>query len=166
MKTQSNTTVFLVDDNVLYLKALKNYLLENLKNINIYDFQTGEEMLNYKKSVPDIIILDFIFKIPNQKARNGLSILKRLGLKSPYIPVIILSGQKNKLIRTELINEGAYDYVEKFKNDFELVANDIRDISTQLIEKKLEDKVTLKITFWLIALSLMALAFLYFQNSL
>jgi DNA-binding NarL/FixJ family response regulator len=146
MSSTQNINVFLVEDNFLYQCALKKHLEENIQNANIHTFKNGEDMLLHIKMQPDVIVLDYMLSTSNHQEKNGMSILKKVLFKKPYIPVIMLSEQKNKALINELIDEGAYDYVAKFKNDFERITKHISDISIQINERRQEEKSILKLT--------------------
>ncbi len=148
MNKQSKLTVFLVEDNLLYRSALKAHLEENIHNINIRTFNNGEEMLDRINQNPDVVVLDYMLQTSAIKARNGMSILKKVIFKKPYTPVIMLSEQKNKALITELVDQGAYDYVAKFDNGFERVTNHIRTIVSQLEEEKKEEMSLWNAMLW------------------
>jgi len=56
----------------------------------------------------DLIILDYV--LPDG---NGLDFLKRLNKKGIEIPVIVITSRGSELIASQLIQEGAYDYLPK-----------------------------------------------------
>jgi DNA-binding NtrC family response regulator len=146
MNNNRTTTVFLVDDNVVYRNALKNHLEETIPAIHIRSFNNGEEMLPHINKNPDAIILDYMLQSSAPRARNGMSILKKVTFKKPYTPVIILSEQRNKTLISQLVEEGAYDYVTKFENGFDKITEHLRHISSQLNKQRKQNRSVLKAT--------------------
>jgi two-component system cell cycle response regulator len=67
-----------------------------------------EAMREVKKGQFDLILLDYI--LPDG---NGLDFLKRLNKKDIEIPVIVITARGSELIASQLIQEGAYDYLPK-----------------------------------------------------
>jgi two-component system cell cycle response regulator len=67
-----------------------------------------EAMREVKKGQFDLILLDYI--LPDG---NGLDFLKRLNKKGIEIPVIVITARGSELIASQLIQEGAYDYLPK-----------------------------------------------------
>ena len=67
-----------------------------------------EAMKTVKQGQVDLILLDYI--LPDG---NGLDFLKRLNKKGIEVPVIVITAQGNELIASQLIQEGAYDYLPK-----------------------------------------------------
>lgn len=165
MDQHSKLNVFLVEDNILYRKALKVHLEESISNIDIQTFDNGEEMLVHMNKNPDVVVLDYMLQTPTSKARNGMSILKKVLLRKPYTPVIILSAQKNKTLITQLVNQGAYDYVAKLENGFERVTNHIRNIVSQLDEERKETKSLWNAMMWTISIVAILCIVLYRINS-
>src|SRR6201986_3071586 len=58
-KGQKKVTVFLVDDDPLYLKALELSLTSYIDSLIIFSFRTGEACLHQMKQKPAIVILDY-----------------------------------------------------------------------------------------------------------
>ncbi len=150
MNNSRSINVFLVEDNLLYRRALKEHLEGNINNINILTFNNGEEMMKNINQNPDVVVLDYMLRTSESNAGNGMSILKKVVGKKPYIPVIMLSEQKNKSVITQLVDEGAYDYVAKFENSFEKITDHIRQIESQLYEQRKEEKSLWNAMLWTI----------------
>jgi len=129
MKTPKHYTIFLVDDNKVYLKTLKNYLSEHSKfNVCIHTFSNGEDCLKNLNWNPDIIILDYVLNSKVTNAKNGIEILKIIKKTRPEIVVVILSTQDNMKVATDTIKYGAFDYVSKTENAFLRIQNAVNNI--------------------------------------
>jgi len=146
MKTQNNISVFLVDDNEMFLKALESYLSEQYKSeIQIKSFYTGEDCLKaiqqYPKPKVDAVILDYHLDTESGTAMNGIEILKKIKEIDTGIIVIMLSFEDKLKIATESIRAGAYEYVVKSETAFIRIKNSLKNS----LEKELNSKI-LKIT--------------------
>lgn len=116
MKISEPLSIFLVDDDQLFITALKDQVKKMFKfETNIQTFLTGEECLKSFKSPPKIVILDYFLNSNYQYAMNGLQVLKKIKDVSPETKVIMLSAQDKMEIAVKLIKLGAYDYI--IKND-------------------------------------------------
>ena len=60
MNTQNEYSVFLVDDDKMFLTSLKNSLQKQFGGLlKISEFTTGEECIENIKDTTDIVILDY-----------------------------------------------------------------------------------------------------------
>jgi CheY-like chemotaxis protein len=115
-----NPIIFVVEDNLIVQELLEYSLKEEIncyvsKHSNVK--QALEQVLVIR---PDLILLDYSFA----SAENGMFFMRELRRKSLLIPVIIFSGQQNKLIMNKLFRAGAVDYISKDQETFleELIA--------------------------------------------
>ncbi len=115
-------TIFVVEDSDIYRMVLERSLnrmpnadLSNKPNCAIYSFSSAEGCLEQleKKTLPDIVVLDYFLNEENANAMNGLELLKEIKKRSPKTEVLILSAQKDVLITAELFNQGAAGYIPK-----------------------------------------------------
>jgi len=108
-------TIFLVDDDTLFLKALEHAVSEEYPSLNIKTFKTGEACLEQIRLNPDIVVLDFNLNTitTNKKILNGLDVLKKIKKASPKTKVIMLSAQDSLDIAMKCIDSESYDYISK-----------------------------------------------------
>ena len=119
MQTSEPLTIFLVDDDPLFITSLKDQIKKMFKSETVIQtFSTGEECLQNLDKHPDIIILDYFLNSTIPDAMNGLRVLKKIIQLKPETKVIMLSGQENMEIAVNLIKYGAYDYIIKNDNVF------------------------------------------------
>ena len=134
MKT-TKLNVFIVDDNLLMCRVLKQYL-QNKFNINITIFESGESCLERIDSQTHLVILDYFLN-----GRNGLDILKLIKAINPKIEVIMLSNNSEPKVTSMLLKAGAKDYVlkgkESWKKITEVVSILIKNTNTNSIWKRI-----------------------------
>ena len=112
-------SVFLVDDDNMFLKSLEHHLQQKLKhNFRIKSFSTGEACLKNMEQKPNIVVLDYFLNAEDQHAMNGVHMLEKIKLTNPDTAVIMLSGQDKMQVAVDSMKYGALDYVVKNENVF------------------------------------------------
>jgi two-component system OmpR family response regulator len=117
MPNQKDITIFLVDDDPIYLKSLELQFLQN-PDLKIKSFLSGEACLEEMAIKPDIVILDYILNGTNKDAMDGVHTLVAIKNISPGTQVIMLSSGENVEVATGSIKLGAFTYVVKNANTF------------------------------------------------
>ena len=117
MKEESKTRLFLVDDDILYLKTLEMDFREHHDFI-IETFNTGELCLENLDRKPDIIVLDYFLDGVDPSAMNGIKTLDAIKASHPDIPVVMLSGQDKIEVAVNCIQHKAFDYIVKSETAF------------------------------------------------
>ncbi len=147
MNTQNNKiSIFLVDDNEVFLKALASSIYGNFDSeILIESFVTGEECLKNIQKNPetavDIVILDYHLNTTSENAMNGIDILKKIKALNSKIIVIMLSAEDKLKVASDSIKCGAYEYVVKSETAFIRIQNILKNS----LEKEFDSRI-LKIT--------------------
>jgi len=85
-------TIFIVDDNKVYLNLLKNSLKR--KNFSVFAFTTGEECMDYLELKPELIILDYHLDGVNPYAQKGDKISYLIKKKLPETEIILMSSDR------------------------------------------------------------------------
>ncbi len=119
---KDEATIFLVDDDELYLLRLKDHLQEKLYfKARIHSFISGEECLKNLHLEPDIIVLDYYFnpdstdEAEGNKPMNGIDLIQKLKEEYPNIHLIMLSCETDVEVANKAIKEGAKDYIIKYE---------------------------------------------------
>ena len=133
MKTEK-ISLFLVDDDVLFLKSLELEFLGHA-DFTIETFATGELCLQRLSQNPDIIILDYYLDGIDKNAMNGIETLDKIKAINPDIPVIMLSSQDKIDVAISCMHHRAFDYVVKSETAFLRLQ---KIISTVFSYKKME----------------------------
>nr|WP_315171939.1 response regulator [uncultured Flavobacterium sp.] len=137
MKKDNKIKLFLVDDDLIFLKVLEIEFLKH-GDFDIETYETGELCLKNLLNKPDVIILDFHLDGVNKKAINGLETLDRIKQLSPDIPVIMLSSQDKIEVAVSCMHHKAFDYIVKSETAFLRLQKAIETIfKYQKMEKEL-----------------------------
>ena len=129
MTTKKSSLVFIVDDDEVYLDALEQNLKKSSDNeITFKRFPTGEKCLDAIGEKPDIVILDYYLNSKNEKAMNGMEVLKKIKSINPDIQVLILSGQDSLEVAVNCIKNGANDYIVKSETAFVRAAHMVKNL--------------------------------------
>jgi two-component system, OmpR family, response regulator len=138
MNISQKITIFLVDDDALFLRALEIDFLQH-GDLMIETFTTGESCVRkISQQNPDIIILDYQLDGIDKGAINGIETLDRIKAQNPKIPVIMLSSQDKIEVAIDCMHHGAVDYVVKSESAFMRLQSIIdRVFKFQKMEKQL-----------------------------
>ena len=117
MNLHNKIKLFLVDDDVVFLKSLEIEFREH-GDFDIETFVSGELCMNAMSSNPDIIVLDYHLDGTDKNAINGITTLDNLRKLDPHIPVIMLSAQDKIEVAVECMHHKAFDYVVKSETAF------------------------------------------------
>jgi DNA-binding NtrC family response regulator len=135
MKNKDNSlNIFLVDDDVLFLTALKHKLQEKFKaSVRVSTFLNGEECMRRIEDKPDIVVLDYYLDGPEGTHMNGIDVLKRIKTVSDKTEVVMLSGEGRMEVKESSIRSGAYKYLQKNATSAHILQNTIKDIIHEII---------------------------------
>jgi DNA-binding NtrC family response regulator len=118
MKHDENAIkLFLVDDDVVFLKSLEIEFLQN-GDYAIETFVTGELCIQNLSKKPDVIILDYHLDGTDKNTMNGIETLDKIKAADPAIAVIILSSQDKIDVAVDCMHHKATDYVVKSETAF------------------------------------------------
>lgn len=105
--------VLICDDSEFTRKRIKDII--NSENYKITEATDGEEALEkIENDAPDIVILDLLMP-----KKTGVEVLKKLKEDNNTIPVIVLSADIQESTKSECLELGVYDFLNKppAKND-------------------------------------------------
>jgi len=138
MKPENKISLFLVDDDAVFLKLLEIELLQHA-DFAITTFSTGEACLEQLSQNPDVIILDYHLDGINKNAMNGLETLDRIKAVNADIPVVMLSSQDSIDVAINCMHHRALDYVVKSQTAFLRLQ---KVITTLFSYKKMEKELS------------------------
>jgi len=122
--------IFIVDDDELFLLALKEFLTRKVHH-QVTVYKTGEECLEHIAENPDVVILDYNLNSVSRNAANGMEILETIKKHYPDIHIIMMSSQEKYGIAAQTIVRGAEQYVVKDRSAFEEIEDIIRDLAKE-----------------------------------
>jgi two-component system, OmpR family, response regulator len=117
MKNERKLSLFLVDDDVHFLKSLEIEFTQH-SNFTIETFVSGELCVAALENNPDLIILDYLLDGTNKNAMHGIQTLDKIKAFNPDIPVIMLSAQDKIEVAVNCMHHKAFDYVVKSETAF------------------------------------------------
>ena len=129
--------LFLVDDDVVFLKALEIEFLQHADFV-IETFATGELCLENLSANPDVVILDYHLDGIDRDAMDGIETLDKIKTFNSDIPVVMLSSQDKIDVAINCMHHRAFDYVVKSETAFMRLQKIITTIfSYKKMEKEL-----------------------------
>lgn len=138
MEKDNKIKIFLVDDDVLYLKLLE-IELQQQGGFAIETYLTGELCVEHLSRNPSVIILDYHLDGINKNAMNGIETLDKIKEVKPAMNVVILSSQDNIDVAIECMHHNAFDYVVKSETAFIRLK---KVIATVLLHQKMEKELS------------------------
>jgi two-component system, OmpR family, response regulator len=137
MKKTDKIKLFLVDDDVVFLRALE-IEFEQHGNFEIETYVSGELCIANLNSNPDIIILDYLLDGVDKDSMNGIQTLDLIKTFDENIPVVILSAQDKIEVAVNCMHHKALDYVVKSETAFIRIQKIINNIfQFRKLEKEL-----------------------------
>jgi len=95
-----------IDDRSLYQRSLKEAFGDKMRFMEAGSGESGIKAI--ESATPHCVLLDY--SLPGH---NGIEILKRIRVKYPHLPIIMLTGQGNETVAVQSMKEGAQDYIVK-----------------------------------------------------
>ncbi len=152
MKTEKKISVFLVDDDAIFLKVLETQFKER-SSYEVRSFSSGEECIKNLSLKPDIIFLDYYLNPTNPKANTGLQVLDQIKEINKDIHVVMLSSQDSIDVAINCMKHHAFDYIIKSESSFVRAR---KAISVLFYQKKLKKELIFYKTSSVILTSLIA----------
>lgn len=171
METQNTYSVFLVDDDKMFLASLKNSLTKQFgESLHISEYTTGEECIQNIEGAsdnsPDIVILDYYLnEDKNPDTLDGIKVLKEIKSVSKDTTVIMLSAQDKLQVAIDSVKNGAYEYITKSESAFVRLHNTMKNVIENIKSARANNKyMKLNISFALIIIGLILLDILWYWS--
>jgi DNA-binding NtrC family response regulator len=144
IKETADNRVFIVEDNEMD-SLMMDYLLSQETIAHISKFSSGEECLKHMEMQPDVVILDY-----GLPGINGVQTLLEIKKLNPDLPVIVITGNKDRHIAQKFLDAGVYDYIEKEDDAFDQVSRVTDSILNIIARKKDKEGHKANVTFALL----------------
>jgi DNA-binding NtrC family response regulator len=121
MNAKKPINIFIVEDNKVFLLALKADIESAFGNIpiKIHSFETGETcMKKFHDEKPQVVILDYNLNTKYPQAADGLKVLDWIKKEDADTNVIMLTSEDDIDIAVKSFKHGASDYVVKTETKF------------------------------------------------
>jgi two-component system invasion response regulator UvrY len=123
MRNPGPVRILLVDDHVVVRAGYRRFLEQEPDCQVIAEASSGEEAYQTLQTLsPDIVILDL--SMPGQ---GGLSVLRRMKLRWPLLPVLVFSMHDNLSFVVQAMRSGATGYITK-SSEPELMVKAVRSV--------------------------------------
>jgi len=127
-----------VDDEPNVISGLKRQLNKLLPDCKIVGANSGKEALRFiEKTAFDTVVLDI--RMPGMDGIELLSLLKS-NPKTKFIPVIMLTDCAERELKRKVLDLGAYDFVNKPADTYELTARLKGSLRMKSYEDQLRDQ--------------------------
>jgi DNA-binding NtrC family response regulator len=117
MSGENKIKLFLVDDDILFLKMLEIEMQEQA-DFEIETYSSGEDCICNLLHNPQLVVLDYQLDGIDQHAMNGLETLDKIKTLNPLLPVVMLSAQDKIEVAINCMHHKALDYVVKSETAF------------------------------------------------
>lgn len=126
-KLKEPKTIFIVEDNPVFAKILKTFLISKFSDVkDIVIFPVGEICLMELHRNPAAIIIDYFLDTKYDDAETGLETIQQIKAQKSSANIILLSARKKEEIPLETIKNYNCHYVEKNEQAFSNVEHLIR----------------------------------------
>lgn len=167
METQNEYSVFLVDDDKMFLTSLKNSLSKQFgKSLKISEYTTGEECIQNIENPPDIVILDYYLNDDkNPDTLDGIKVLREIKSISKDTTVIMLSGEDKLQVAIDSVKNGAYEYIVKSESAFVRIQHTLKNAIENIKSLKENNKyMKLNISFALVILAIVLIDVIWYYS--
>jgi len=114
---QTIARILIADSNPLFSEKMKQIIADNFKSILTYEASSENEVLNeISRHAFDLLILDL-----ELSDGNGFTLLKKILLVTPDIPILIMGMFPNEQYEGRVFRAGAHGYVSKVNLSNELI---------------------------------------------
>jgi DNA-binding NtrC family response regulator len=108
----------LVEDSSI-IREIVMHILEKQLKVRVVSFESAESAIqNLDLYEPDVILMDYNLNSSSPLNMTGLQFLKKMKLLGRSNSVIMMSGQRDKKVTSEILKSGAVNYLSKEDEGF------------------------------------------------
>ncbi|MCK5861195.1 MAG: response regulator, partial [Candidatus Hydrogenedentes bacterium] len=113
--TKLPITILIIEDERILRESLADYLEDrDFRTLTAENGRAGLEVFDQEH--PDVVLTDL--RMPEM---GGLEVLERIGVQSPNIPLIVVSGTGHLGDAVRALRLGAWDYIVKPIDDMDII---------------------------------------------
>jgi two-component system, OmpR family, response regulator len=163
VKNQNAAIVFIIEDDIIFLEMIHDFIKNKFPSLKLHKFTNGEDALKQIRLNPQIVIVDFFLDSKKPDAQNGLDILLHFKKHDPSIRSIMISSQDKPEIAASVVKYGAYDYIVKNEAALGRLEIILNHLTNHLIldRKMIMNKMMLVLGAAAVIVLLILLAFLF-----
>jgi DNA-binding NtrC family response regulator len=152
--TTQGLHLFIVDDNLLSLTSLRDYLdIRFGKDLNISTFLSGAKALEKVDKNTSVVILDY-----DLKGENGNDVLQSIKKINPKTEVIMFSSNEEIGVAIDSFRKGASNYVIKDDKGWKKISHLVLNIITYPVRILVQEfRVTKFVAIFILTFVAMAL---------
>lgn len=138
----SNPVIAIIEDSVI-IKEIVSKVLEKELDARVIAFSSAETAIRELKVYsPDVILLDYHLDSTSSNNMDGIQFLKKLKMTGKSIPVIMMSGQRDKRVTADAVKLGVVGYESKENENFleNLIAEVRRVLDVQKLNRKQQEQ--------------------------
>lgn len=164
--------IAIIEDSTIIREVVTRVMETQLK-ARVVTFDSAEsairEMDVYE---PNVILLDYNLDSVSANNMNGMQFVKKLNLVGKSIPIIMMSGQRDKRVTADVLREGVVNYLAKDDDNFlENIVTEVQCVldvlklnKQQKKQQKDINKRIVRVVSLILVPILIVLACLYFQS--
>jgi DNA-binding NarL/FixJ family response regulator len=124
--------ILIVEDNLMYREALKNFIASKFSDMDIDEAENGKEaLIQINEGLPDLIFMDI--KLQND---NGLELTRKIKAEYPDIVVAIITQYNEAEYMRAAYKIGAEFFISKSSSDKKEIMRIIESISPKKTSPK------------------------------
>lgn len=109
-------TICVIDDDAVYQKMINQHL--TALGYSVQSFFSGRDLEKLPRK-PFAILLDHFLG----EGELGIEVLAQIKRKFPGVPVVYMTDQTGEALRKEIMEAGAFEFIEKTPASFVLLRN-------------------------------------------
>lgn len=110
--------IMLVEDSPI-IREIVMHILEKQLKVRVVSFESAESAIqNLDLYEPDVILMDYNLNSSSPLNMTGLQFLKKMKLLGKSNSVIMMSGQRDKNVTSEILKSGVVNYLSKEDEGF------------------------------------------------
>ena len=159
MTTKDEINIFIVDDDKMLVKALKNEIEKTFPKLNpvVTAFESGEECQKSISSKPTLAIVDYHLDSKIKNAMDGVKTIDMIKKHSPNTEVIMFTSEEKADVAVKAMHHGAHDYIVKNEHMFRklnmsiLQCLKLKDLKNEVSKSRIRVMILLFIVVAIIA---------------